>query len=108
MRSWHSDEKTAGEASPAGNDVESNKITGDESKAKKAEENSSDIVEADSEEDSSQTSENIVDKLCDDEEEASPGAQKFECVACDLFFVLIRLQLSSFSSFVLIVRCTRV
>ena len=107
MRSWHSDEKPAGEASPAGNDEESNKITGDESKAKKAEENSLDILEADPEEASSPTSENIVEELCDDD--TSPGAQKFECVACDFFFVLIRLQLSSsVSSFVLIVRCTRV
>ena len=85
MRSWHSDEKPAGEASPAGNDEESNKITVDESKAKKVEENSPDILEADSEEASSLTSENIVEELCDDDEEASPGAQKFECVACDLF-----------------------
>ena len=87
MRSWHSDEKTGGEAPVAGNDEESNKASEDESKAKNSEEKSSDIVEADEEEMHKLPSENIVDQLCDEEEkETSPGFQKFQCLACDYLF----------------------
>ena len=81
MRSLH--EKTSVEASPA-----AAAAGGESNKAEKAEENRQDILEANSKEASSMPSENIVDELCDDEEEASPGAQQFECVTYDLFFVL--------------------
>ena len=77
MRAWHSDGKpAAGEVSAAGN--ESKKGSGEELEATKAEENISDILEADEDEEVDKlASENIVDELIMDDnkggDEASPG-----------------------------------
>ena len=78
MRAWHSDGKpAAGEVSAAGN--ESKKGSGEELEATKAEENISDILEADEDEEVDKlASENIVDELIMDDkgdEEASPGGE---------------------------------
>ena len=88
MRAWHSDGKPAVEVSAAGN--ESKKGSGEELEATQAEENISDILEADEDEVVDKlASENIVDELImdDKDEEASPGGQK-----SSLWLILVRLS----------------